>query len=125
MTIHTRLHSLAELVPWNRFLGSYRFSVFFFIRVKEEICAYTVYCANILTHRLLTLAYSSKIKAELCPQKTVLRIQVILVRIWMRIQILLFSSATFKKSSFFAYYFFKVRLHHFSKIKSLKKVSKQ
>jgi hypothetical protein len=33
--------------------------------------------------------------------------------------------ATFKKSSFFAYYFLKVRLHHFSKIKILKEVSKQ
>jgi hypothetical protein len=30
-----------------------------------------------------------------------------------------------KKTIFFAYYFLKVHLHHFSKIKSLKEVTKQ
>ncbi len=40
----------------------------------------------------------------------------------MRIQILLFSSVTFKTppKTFFAYYFLKVHLHHFSKIKVMK-----
>jgi hypothetical protein len=48
------------------------------------------------------------------------------------IRILLFSSLTFKrptrtnfKKSFSAYYFMKVHLHHFSKIKSQKEVTKQ
>jgi hypothetical protein len=51
----------------------------------------------------------------------------ILVRIW----ILLFSSVTFKTATknlvlkFFAYYFFKVHLHRFSKIKSHKEVTEQ
>ncbi len=49
----------------------------------------------------------------------------ILVRIWLRI--LLFSSVTFKKKtkSFYAYSFLKVHLHHSSKIKSHKEVTKQ
>jgi hypothetical protein len=60
---------------------------------------------------------------------TVLRINGILLR--MRIRILLFSSLTFKtptQNNFFlsAYYlFFEGNLHHFSKIKSQKEVSKQ
>ncbi len=46
-------------------------------------------------------------------------------------RILLFSSVTFKTSTnffifrFFAYYFLKVHLHHFSKIKSHEEVTKQ
>ncbi len=54
----------------------------------------------------------------------VLRIHDILV--WVRIRILLFSSLTFKKPTkkslkkLFVYYFLKVHLHHFSKIKSQK-----
>ncbi len=50
------------------------------------------------------------------------------ILVWIRIRILLFSSLTFKmpaKNLFFsiifsAYYFLKVHLHHFSKIKSQK-----
>jgi hypothetical protein len=46
-----------------------------------------------------------------------------------RLRILLFSSVTFKIATknylFFAYYFLKLYLHHFSKIKSHKKVTKQ
>jgi hypothetical protein len=51
-----------------------------------------------------------------------------------RIQILLFSSVTFKMArqlqlfffiSFFVYYFLKLHLHNFSKIKSQKEVTKQ
>jgi hypothetical protein len=52
------------------------------------------------------------------------------IRIWTLI--LLFSSLTFKtpsknnlKKSFSPYYFLKVQLHHFSKIKSQKEVTKQ
>jgi hypothetical protein len=49
--------------------------------------------------------------------------------LWIRIRILLFSSLTFKtptknklkKSFSAAYYFLKINLHHFSKIKSKKK----
>ncbi len=51
---------------------------------------------------------------------------------WIRMRILLFSSFTFKtptknnfKESFSAYYFSKVHLHYFSKIKSPKKITKQ
>ena len=39
--------------------------------------------------------------------------------------ILLFSSVIFKARSFCAYYFLKVHLHNFSKIKSHKEVTKQ
>ncbi len=47
--------------------------------------------------------------------RPVLQIHEILVRI------LLFSSLIFRTSSFFAYYFLKVHLHHFSKINSYKR----
>ncbi len=48
------------------------------------------------------------------------------MQIRMRIRILLFSSVTFKTSTkFFAYYFLKVHLYHFSKLKSHKEVTKQ
>ncbi len=53
------------------------------------------------------------------------------IRIRLQIRILLFSSVTFKTSikksfkSFFAYYFLKKHLHHFSKIKGQTAVTKQ
>jgi hypothetical protein len=41
------------------------------------------------------------------------------------IRILLFSSLTFKTQNFSAYYFLKLHLHHLSKTKSHKEVTKQ
>jgi hypothetical protein len=53
-------------------------------------------------------------------------------RIWIQLRILLFLSVTFKTATkiyflrrFSAYYFWQVYLHHFSKIKSHKEVTKQ
>jgi hypothetical protein len=59
-------------------------------------------------------------------KQQVLRICDIFLRI--RIRILVFSTVTFKltkKNYVFAYYFLKLLLHHFSKIKSHKEVTKQ
>ncbi len=69
---------------------------------------------------------------------SVFRSRDILVRIRIRgslpltygiqLRILFFSSVTFKtstKNKFFAYYFLKVHLHHYSKIKSHKEVKKE
>ncbi len=73
-----------------------------------------------------------KAKNSLPLQKAVLRIRDILVRIWIRtsgeqIRILLFSVSDLQgsKKKFFAFYFLKLQLHHFSKIKSHKEVTKQ
>jgi hypothetical protein len=88
-----------------------------------------------------TLTLASYLETCFFVPITVLRIRDILVRIWIRgsvpmangprLRILLFSSVTFKMTTiiffpkFFSYYYLKLNLHHFSKIKSHKEVTKR